>query len=163
MTAPECPREHSTVRAVLARRMDDEIRAHAEACGVCRELMLIATAFSAERDDALREVHVPAAGQVWWRSALRAHAEATRTARRPILWLQGIAGASAAGVGAALVGVAWPSIREAAVLVARYGATLRPEVAPWMDSVRSVAPVAVAALACLVLAPLAVYYVLSDE
>jgi hypothetical protein len=85
---------------------------------VCAEVAAISTLLAAERDDALRDVHVPAAGQVWWRSAIRAHAEAGRAARRPMVWLQGIAGAMALGAGAALLGLAWSSIREAAWLLA---------------------------------------------
>ena len=40
---------------------------------------------------------VPAAGQVWWRSAIRARAEASRAAASPMVWLQALTGAGAAG------------------------------------------------------------------
>ena len=112
-----------------------------------------------DRDESLRDLRVPSAGQVWWRAALRAHAEAADTARRPLLWLQGIAGACAVAFVAALVTLAWPSMYDAALAVA----ALRPDVAPILDAVRPVLPAALAVLACLVLTPIVVYFALSDD
>jgi hypothetical protein len=163
MKPVECPRDDELLRAVLTHRVDDEMRGHAETCEVCGDILTIASALRAERDDTIRDVHVPAAGQVWWRSALRAHAEAGQAARRPIVWLQGIVAACIAGMSAAVVGFAWPSLRDAAIYIAAFGSWLGPDVTPVVDAVRSAMPLVIAVIACLVLAPLAVYFALSDE
>jgi hypothetical protein len=165
MRPATCAHEQEVARAVLSRRFEvsDELRSHAETCELCAEVTVLAGALRDDRDDTLRDVHVPAAGQVWWRSALRAHAEATAAARRPIVWLQGIAGACGVGIGAALLGVAWPSIYDAAVGVAALPATFGPDMAPLVDALRPAVPLALAIIACLVLTPIVVYLALSDD
>ena len=57
------------------------------------------------------EVQVPAAGQVWWRAAIRARAEAASTAARPMIWLQALTGAGAAGAALAGLSMVWPKIQ----------------------------------------------------
>src|SRR5262245_62484029 len=79
---------------------------------MCREVVAVATVLSADQERARYEARVPAAGQVWWRSAVRARLEAAHTAARPLTWLHGIAGACAVGLACALIGVAWPTVRE---------------------------------------------------
>ena len=56
-------------------------------------------------------MQVPAAGQVWWRAAIRARADAARDAARPMIWLQAVAGAGAAGAALAGVSMVWPRIQ----------------------------------------------------
>ena len=166
MKVPECAREREVVRAVLSRGFDgvsDDLRSHADSCDVCRDVMSLVVALRDDRDDALGDQRLPAAGQIWWRSALRAHAEATAAARRPMVWLQGIAAASAAGVIVAILGLVWPSIYDAALAVAALPATFAPEVSPLVEALRPVLPLALAVLACLVLTPIVVYLALSDE
>ena len=166
MKPPHCPHEQEIVRAVVSRGFDgvrDDLRSHAETCDLCREVMTLATALRADTDVMLRDVRVPAAGQLWWRAALRAHAEATEAARRPMIWLQGIAGAAAAGVVAAILSVAWPAIYDASVAVASIPATFAPDLSPFIEALRPVLPVALAIVACLVLTPIVVYLALSDD
>lgn len=166
MKTPDCAREREVVRAVMSRGSDglsDELRSHADSCDVCRDVVSLVTALRSARDETLGELRLPAAGQIWWRSALRAHAEATETARRPMVWLQGIAAASGAGVIAAILTLAWPSIYDVFVAVAALPATFAPEVSPLMEALRPVLPLALAVVACLVLTPIVVYLALSDE
>jgi hypothetical protein len=166
-----CEREREVLGALLARRWDDpdhgELRAHAAACLACSEVVAIAELMAGDREESLREVHVPAAGQVWWRAAIRAQADAARAARRPIIWLQGIAGACAVGAGAALVGVAWRSIREAAFRVWSFLTLPQelqlPGVAPLLETFLPAALLFLGAAVFLIVTPLAVYFVLSDE
>jgi hypothetical protein len=163
---PHCPREQEVVRAVVSRGFDDlseDLRSHAETCDVCGDVMTLATALRDDSDMMLRDVRVPAAGQLWWRAALRAHTEATEAARRPMVWLQGIAGAAAAGVVAAILSFAWPSIYDASVAVASLPATFAPDLSPFIEALRPMLPVALAIVACLVLTPIVVYLALSDE
>jgi len=166
MNAPDCTREREVVRAVLLRGSDgltDDLRAHAETCEVCGDVMSLVTALRADADDTLSDARLPAAGQLWWRAAVRAHAEASEAARRPIVWLQGIAGACAAGLIAALLSLAWPSIYDAVVAVAALPATFSPDVSPLVDALRPILPVALAIVACLVLTPIVVFLALSDD
>jgi hypothetical protein len=161
MNVVECAREPETLQAVLSRRMElnEDLQAHLESCEACREIVSVATALRRDREESMREVRVPAAGQIWWRAALRAHAEAQQAARRPLVWIQGIGGACGVGLLAALVTLFWPNINETAGALA----ALRPDVAPLIETIRPVIPAALAILVCLVLAPLAVYFALSDE
>jgi hypothetical protein len=170
MTPVECVHEYEVVRAVLTRRWpdgaDQELRTHADTCTICAEAATVAAVLSQHRDETLRDVHVPAAGQVWWRAALRAHTEAAHAARRPIVWLQGIAGASAVGLGVALIALAWSSRREAATWMSAIVSALAfdiPSLTPVVDAIRSGIPLALAVIACLVLTPLVVYFALSDD
>jgi hypothetical protein len=113
MNAVECPREHEVVAVVLSGRWpegcDLELRDHVGECSVCRDVVAIAPALRQEQR--LAEVQVPAAGQVWWRSAIRARADAARRAARPMIWLQALAGAGAVGAALAGVGMVWPRLQ----------------------------------------------------
>ena len=178
MSPFECAREHEVAEALRRGWFDegegspavpdglDDLRAHAGQCEVCADVVLVAGLLQAERDVARRDVQVPAAGQVWWRAAIRARLEATHAAARPMSWVYGIAGACAAGLGAALIRVAAPRLD-----------TLDGSSERWSDYVPAAAdvaallttamqrslPFALLAAACLVLAPIALYLALSDE
>src|SRR5690349_19767616 len=73
---PECGREQKVVNAVLAgawpHRCDENLVAHAQVCEVCREVASISVLLRDDLDASRIDVHVPAAGQVWWRAAVRA-------------------------------------------------------------------------------------------
>jgi hypothetical protein len=161
MNIVECAREPETLHAVLSRRVElnEDLQTHVQSCEACREIVSVATALRRDREESMREVRVPAAGQIWWRAALRAHAEAQQAARRPLVWLQGIGIACAVAVLAAIVRLVWPSISDSAVALA----ALRPDVAPLVEMIRPVVPAALAILVCVVLTPLAVYFALSDD
>ena len=66
------------------------------------------------RDRAQMEEHasVPAAGQIWWRSAVRARMEAAQAAARPVSWAQGMTAATLFGVVCAALVLTWPSLRR---------------------------------------------------
>jgi hypothetical protein len=170
MTDRTCAREHDVVAAVLSRQWclaDDDLKNHADVCENCREVVAVASLLSTEQDRARSEVQVPAAGQVWWRAAVRARLEAAHAAARPLTWLHGIAGACALGLAVAVVGIAWPTIRD-------IGAWLAEQV-PGVDSglgevavlmgaaVQKSLPLAFIVAAFVVLAPVALYFALSDD
>jgi hypothetical protein len=171
MTAVGCRREAEVVSAVLAggwpSNAGENLLTHVGTCGDCREVLLVTRMMKANYEPTNGEVHVPAAGQVWWRAAVRARLEAAQVAARPLTWLHGLAGASAVGLACALLSVAWPSVREAAgwlgVLV--NGVDPRDlEVAGTVGrAVWNSLPVAGAVAVGLMLAPLALYFVLSDD
>ena len=109
-----CIHEDEVVAAVLSHRWDaaDEgLKRHAADCEICQDVVAVAGLLSADQERSRYEVRVPAAGQVWWRSAVRARLEAAQAATRPLTWVHGIAGACAVGLAWALVGMVWPSIR----------------------------------------------------
>lgn len=181
MSAIECPREHDVVAAVLSRRLDgrslgeggwpggcdEELRIHAAGCGVCRETVTVASLLHEDGQAARREVQVPAAGQVWWRAAIRARVEAAHAMERPMTWLHGFAAACAAGIVAALVSVAWPSIQEAGAWAAArswiVNAATSDTASLLMSVMQRSLPVALLAAACVILAPLAIYLAMSDD
>ena len=113
MSPVDCAREHEVVAVVLSGRWPDacdaELREHADVCPVCRDVVAIAPALRHEQRFA--DVQVPAAGQIWWRAAIRARADAARNAARPMIWLQAIAGAGAAGAALAGLSIAWPRLQ----------------------------------------------------
>jgi len=165
-----CIHEDDVVAAVLSRcwdRANDELKQHAEGCEICRDVVAVASLLSADQQQARYEVRVPAAGQVWWRSAVRARLEAAHAVARPLTWLHGIASACTLGVACAVIGTAWPSLREMAswFTFETFGADSRvADVAALVTAAmqRSL-PLAFVAAACIVLAPIALYFVLTDD
>ena len=155
----DCPREQDILEAVAAghwpQGCDAELRAHVEACPACADLATVAGALHEERQHAWQEARVPSAARVWWRAELRARREAARKATQPITLIQGLAGACAAGLVLAIIELTWPRLWQSfSVLGGLKAYILVPEV-QWS--------LALAIAACLVLAPLALYFVFSDE
>jgi hypothetical protein len=158
MTAIECPRESDVVDALASarwpHRVGRELAEHVEACAICTDLVAVATAMRDDHDLAWHLSNVPSSGQVWWRAEMRARQEAIREASRPIAIAQGVAALLALGLTATAGWFAWPSI---------YGRVSSFVMqAPTLGS-RLALPLMVALAVLLVIAPLAVYVVLSDE
>lgn len=167
---PHCAHEDDVVVAVLSRRWDaaDEgLKQHAAGCEVCRDVVAVAGLLSADQERSRYEVRVPAAGQIWWRSAVRARLEAAHAATRPMTWFHGIAGACALGLAWALVSMAWPSIRTMISWLAAQtigtDASVGDAASLITATVQRSLPLAFVVAACLVLAPVALYFVLSDD
>jgi hypothetical protein len=68
--------------------------------------------FESDADALSQAVHVPAAGQIWWRSAIRARAESAHAATRPMVWLQALTGAGAVGLACGGLTMVWPRLQE---------------------------------------------------
>ena len=113
MTPAGCSHEDDVMALVLSGRWphgaDEELCAHAESCATCRDVAAITSLLRSDRL-AAADTPIPAAGQVWWRAAIRARADAARAATRPMVWLQAGLGAAAAGLIAASVSLAWPRL-----------------------------------------------------
>lgn len=144
-----CAHEHAVTSAVLSRRWphgcDEVLQQHAEACQVCREVVAIATLL--REDQAEPDLRLPAAGQIWWRSALRARSEAARAAARPMIWLQSVAAAVVFGLALAVGSVFWPPVREATLAAL-------PDV---VSSMKGALPLLAALFACVLVGPVAYY------
>ncbi|MFM8534022.1 MAG: hypothetical protein ACKOEC_10650, partial [Acidimicrobiia bacterium] len=110
----ECPREQHVVNAVLAgawpERCDEALVAHASTCETCKEVASVSALLREDIDSSPIDVHVPAAGQVWWRAAVRARLESTQAAAKPIGWMHAITAAMVVGVLLAILTAVWPMV-----------------------------------------------------
>lgn len=165
-----CIHEHDVVAAVLSRRWNratDELTQHAAECEICRDVVAVGVLLSADQAQARSEARVPAAGQVWWRAAVRARLEAAHAVARPLTWLHGIAGACAVGVSCAGIGMAWPSLQKMSpwFTFAAFGAgsPVADAAALMTAALQRSLPLAFVVAAGLVLAPVALYFALSDD
>jgi hypothetical protein len=152
MSSMECLREQEILEAVNYGRYSEELKAHASQCAVCSDVVQVATVLREDLEGGLAYVRVPSAGLVWWRAEIRSRQDAMRTASRPITWVQAFGGACTAGVGIALLSRAWPWLKHAITQIDI--STL--SFAQW-------SLLLAAALALLIIGPLAMYLVLSDE
>ena len=170
MKVSACSREDEMVAAVLSGawpdRCDQALTVHAGDCAICGEVASVVTLLRADHEDARRHVQVPAAGQVWWRAAIRARLEAAHASTQPITWLHGVTGAVALGLMLAAVGVVWPSIGAAAEWIRTLAVSISPQAGVAdvvLGALRQSFIVAAAAGVCLILAPLVLYFALSDD
>ncbi len=170
MNRIECVHEAAVVDAVLSgqfpHRADERLIAHAHECEVCREVASLTALIHDDHERSRHEVHVPASGQVWWRAAIRARLESTTASTRPMTWMQAITAAAALGVLLALLGAAWPialpMLERAWTMAAAFFPS--PEAANAMaNGLRLSAFIGLIAAAILLLAPLALYFALSDD
>ncbi|HTM03915.1 MAG TPA: hypothetical protein VL173_10460 [Vicinamibacterales bacterium] len=133
MSAMPCAREHDVMTLVLSGRWpesaDASLVTHAETCATCAEVVAIASMLRVEKDQ-LNQLSIPAAGQVWWRSALRARADAARAAERPMIWLQAVTGAGAVGAVLAGLTMLWPRLAGTVHLVLTSNGASMQEVLP---------------------------------
>jgi hypothetical protein len=168
----DCSHEAQLVETIAAGRWphacDQALAAHACICPVCADVVAVATALQDAAASARQEARtrVPAAGLVWWRASVRARAEASRIAERPITVVQGVAGACAVGLAAGVVGAAWQSLEW----FRRLGDVMlklepdRLQLAATSGLIfQHALPLVLGLGACLVIAPLALYLVLSDD
>ena len=161
----DCPRESEILEAVAFDRLA-QVREHLDACASCAEAAAIAGALRRDHAAGIREAQVPSAGAVWWRATIRARAEAARTVSQPITMLQGIAGACAVGLTAAFAGVAWRWVQtftSASDFIIRLDARRDDIAAASALLLQYALPLTLGLAACLVVAPLALYFALSDD
>jgi hypothetical protein len=162
-----CPREPEVVAAVLRHGMASvQLDAHLEQCTDCRDVAAITAVMRDDRDAMRTDVAVPAAGQIWWRAAIRARLEGTQAAARPLTWAHGAAAAVAAGLVAGTGGVAWSAIERVFVWMASRLADLTPA-APAMPDLLALGltrgMLYAGVLAFVVLMPLVLYFALADD
>jgi len=165
----ECDREQDVLDALAAGRWpggcDEELGAHVNACGTCRDLADVAAALLSDQEMARREARVPPAGVVWWRAQLRAREDAARAAGRPVAFIQGVAASV----------VVWLLIALYRALPAEYVAEWRAWLTEFVPNVtltisdvsRLTAAVPFVVLLTVgvwvVLAPIAIYFAVVDD
>jgi hypothetical protein len=180
MNPVECAREADVLAAVLRRQLNlprvdeggcrdggEDLRAHIDQCEICADVAAVALLLREDGELAQRDIHVPAAGQVWWRAAVRARLDGAHAASRPLTWAHGIAGASAVGLCIGVLGIVWPTIDRAAGWLGSHTWSVGPAALTMIELVSAAVqrslPFAIAAAAAMVLAPLALYLALSDD
>ena len=177
MTAPTCPRERDVIAAIVAGSrpvvLDDELRAHSAQCDVCKDLVEVVELMHLDREAFQEDVNVPGAGQIWWRAAIRARLEASQQAAQPLSWLFGVSVACVVGLVIAVVELLWSPVQIAlrsASPTTWTVSTALGDLMRWFASLSEFTPltttavfVLLGAAACLLLAPLALYFALSDE
>jgi uncharacterized protein (DUF2062 family) len=155
----ECPRESDVLDALASQRWpqraERELVEHVASCEICRDVLVVAAAMREDHDATWREASLPSSGQVWWRAEMRARQQAIRDASRPIAVAYGVAAVAALVVLAIAAWFAWPVAHEfVASIVATPKTTLESPIT---------LPLLLAVGAFLIVAPVALYLVLSDE
>jgi hypothetical protein len=171
MTRQECAREAEVVERMLAggATLGEELRHHVEGCQTCGELLTVIAMLHQDHTGAAMEVSVPAAGQVWWRAAVRARLEAAQTAARPLTWAQGMTGATLFGVTCAVLILTWPALRRVITLgwtrwIDMWDASAVQLFPSMLAAVERSLPLALVVIAAVVVMPLLVlYFALAGE
>jgi hypothetical protein len=166
----ECPRETSVVNAVLSGswpdRCDEALVEHAGGCATCAEIASVAVLLREDCEHSRLDVRIPAAGQVWWRAAVRARLESTQAATRPMAWMHGITAAIVLGVCLSAITAAWPRLSSFVnrVTIAAPDYLPSTEVTTALaDGLRMSVLAGVIAALFMIIAPLAIYFALSDD
>jgi hypothetical protein len=167
----QCDQEEAVAEAIASGRWPDGfdmLMEHAATCPVCRDVMDVGVAIRADEASARHEArsHLPSPAIVWWRATVRARADASRTAERPISVAQGVAGACAVGLACGVAGTAWRSLdwfRRFGTVVAELEPSRHDLTAASALIVEHALPLVLGLGACLLIAPLALYLVLSDD
>ena len=167
---PVCPHEEAVMAVIVAEGWPtdaaQELRAHASVCAACTDVIRVGRMLREDLEVRAAGLRLPAAGQVWWRAAIRARLEAVQSASQPITWLQGVAAAGIAAVACAAVVFAWPTIWALGVsVVGRLSPGDEPltAMAPMLGFFEQGFPYIVAGTACVLLAPLVALYMALSE
>ena len=170
MNPYDCPQETAVVNAVLSgawpHRCDESLVAHASHCPTCREVASVSILLREDSESSRIEAHVPAAGQVWWRAAVRARLESTHAAARPMTWMHAITASIVMGAVLAALTALWPVLPGA--LTTAWAVTREflpnPQVATAIGSgLRMSLMLGMIGAVLMLLAPLALYFVFSDD
>ena len=148
MAKRPCERDFEVLECATNGAAGEELRAHIAACECCRELFDVAHSIAADRAALMRRAPVPSAGLVFWRANMRAQREAARTAVRTGSAIQFALLAAAIIAGLAIVGVSVDVQSTARAIIAA--------ASTWA------VPLA-ALVAWLILAPVAVYFAVTDK
>lgn len=176
-TRTECPHEDEVVSAVQTnrwpRRTAPELVTHVADCQICSDLVAVVSAFEVEQGEAGLPYRPPDATVVWVRAQMRARVEAERLAARPITFAQAAGLATAVGVVGAVFGAtatwfqtpvasAWSSVWSSVKSLASVQPPALPSALVSLFATHGVL-LACAAVACLVLAPVAVYLTVRED
>jgi hypothetical protein len=163
----ECPFEQDVLDGLAAGRGPDEdatLAGHVAGCRICSDIVDVALALLGERDDVHLEAQIPSSAVMWWRAQMRARQEAAREAARPIAVAQIVASVALVVLAAVLATTLSPWLRgwapgSAGSLTSEFLTVDLPAVLlanGWLLP---------ALIACIwmVLAPLAIYFVVAED
>jgi hypothetical protein len=136
---------------------------------VCREVVAIVPLLREEFVEAReaigrRDVPLPSAGQIWWRAAVHARADAAR-AGRASAGVGFTARAAACFIGLVAAGLSWlwPSVAPVFDRAGVFTARLAPVADMAMTTLRAELPIVIVVALCLIAAPVALYFALREE
>ncbi len=147
----QCDREADVLESAGRGRCDDELRRHLHSCPECHDLFEVAAAVVEDRSVLMREARLPGSGLAWWRVSMRARQEAARTALRTAKFIQAALVVLAIIIALALLGTKVTTADVRFILtsaVAALGQFALPLVALG---------------AWLILAPVAVYFAVTED
>jgi hypothetical protein len=128
---------------------DAGLRAHVDGCENCSELALVAHNIAFDATATMREASIPSSGAMWWRIQRRARDEGARSAARTVAAVQ---------IGSVVV--------VALIAIALLGGISAIQQG-WQSFTMNIALpiplIIVVAIACFTLAPVAVYYAITEE
>jgi hypothetical protein len=84
MTVSECIHEESVLAAARSGEWSEELRAHAAACPVCSEVVLVVGALIGEARAAVADESLPDPGRIWLAARRQAQRQKIERATRPI-------------------------------------------------------------------------------
>ncbi|HUJ13325.1 MAG TPA: hypothetical protein VL284_05980 [Thermoanaerobaculia bacterium] len=148
MVRRDCNREAEVLAGAGTGAIDADLRAHLDACDSCRDLFAVARAVVDDRATLMTDAHPPGAGLMWWRITMRERRDVARTAERAGSFIQFVLVVAAVFVALAFLGVSidvqavWQSIATSA---------------------KTFAIPLIALAAWLILAPVAVYFAVSEK
>ena len=170
MNTVDCPHETPVVNAVLSgawpHQCDEALIAHAATCETCGEIANVAVLLREDLEHARIEAHLPVAGQIWWRAAVRARLESTQAATQPMTWMHGITAATVLGLCLAALTAAWPWLPAVTSMMLAMATNYLPSAevtAAIAGGLRLSVLLGVFAAAFMIIAPLAIYFALSDD
>jgi heme A synthase len=157
----ECARESDVLDAVASarwpHRVPRELADHVASCAICSDVVMVAEAMRADHDAVWQQADIPSSGQVWWRAEMRARHEAIRQASRPITIAQGVAALLVLALTGAAGWFAWTWIRQQTPAFSFASVSAQALASPFTASL------AIALAALLLITPVALYLVVSDE
>lgn len=165
MSGCDCPREVEVLEALASRRWperaDPALLAHVASCPVCADVAQVAAALHQDRHCAMAEAgRVPSADSVWFRAQARARADASRQAARPIAVMQALGLAGATGLISLLIGLVAMWVWQRADWLTQLSVWQPGSLDTMGLAVRGIL---LAVGVWLLLAPVAVYLVASDD
>lgn len=175
-----CTRERDVLLAAVrgwASAADADLAFHVAGCARCLELTAAAEAMRVRCARDIGAASPPSAAIVWWRLDRRIRVDRARAARRPLTLVHAIAGAVAIGLVLALAQVARPYLGSSLTVVAGAAKAGASAALGWSAAARTfvlgpqapvldpqwIVPLALMALAILLLAPTIVYLGLAED
>ncbi|MEO8380238.1 MAG: hypothetical protein ABI779_11295 [Acidobacteriota bacterium] len=151
-----CSREQELLdRLGLGQQPQDELALHVASCPSCGELLLVAGAIFEDATTAMRHAPIPSSGGVWWRIERRAREEANRTATRTVSAVQ----IGTVFVAAAIAVILLGGLPTLAGWIATLDLSLPTNEASKFWSL----PLLLGLATLLTLAPVAIYFAVTEE